>query len=55
MQTLVLATVSVTALVYTGKIGALIPVLVFLGVGGVCVVVGTLGSDVAVSKMWGNR
>jgi type IV secretory pathway TrbF-like protein len=52
---LVLATVSITALVYTGKVGALVPVLVFLGVGGVCVVVGTLGSDVAVSKMWGNR
>jgi|TARA_Y100001001_G_scaffold125704_1_gene124198 hypothetical protein len=52
---LVLATVSIGALVYTGKIGALIPALVFLGVGGTCLVVGALGSDVAVSKMWGNR
>ena len=52
---LVLATVSIGALVYTGKIGALIPALVFLGVGATCLVVGALGSDVAVSKMWGNR
>lgn len=52
---LVLATVSIGALVYTGKVGALIPALVFLGVGGTCLVVGALGSDVAVSKMWGNR
>ena len=44
---LVLATVSIGALVYTA--------LVFLGVGGTCLVVGALGSDVAVSKMWGNR
>ncbi|PPI84953.1 hypothetical protein KEHDKFFH_07015 [Marinobacter maroccanus] len=52
---LFLANVSAVALVFTGKAGALIPVLVFLGIGGVCVIVGTLGSDVAVSKMWGNR
>jgi hypothetical protein len=52
---LVLATVSATALVYTGKAGALIPVLVFFGIGGVSLIVGTLGSDAAVSKMWGNR
>ena len=52
---LALATVSATALVYTGKLGALIPVLVFFGIGGVSLIVGTLGSDAAVSKMWGNR
>jgi hypothetical protein len=52
---LVLATVSAAMLVYTGKAGALIPVLVFFGIGGVSLVVGTLGSDAAVSKMWGNR
>ncbi len=52
---LFLATVSAIALAYTGKIGALIPVLVFLGIGSVSVIVGILGSDAAVSKMWGNR
>lgn len=52
---LVLATVSAIALLYTGKTGALIPVLVFLGIGGLSLIVGALGSDAAVSKMWGNR
>lgn len=52
---LFLGTVSTVALAYTGKVGALIPMFVFLGVGGISVIVGTLGSDAAVSKMWGNR
>ncbi|WP_417568265.1 hypothetical protein [Marinobacter sp.] len=52
---LILASVSVIALFYTGEPGALIPVIVFLGIGGLCLLVGVLGSDVAVSKMWGNR
>ena len=52
---LVLASVSAAGLVYTGNLGALVPVLVVLGVGSVAVIVGTLGSDAAVSKMWGHR
>ncbi len=35
--------------------GAFIPAVVFFCVGFVSVVVGTLGSDRAVSKIWGNR
>ncbi|WP_227498030.1 hypothetical protein [Marinobacter santoriniensis] len=52
---LVLSMLSLAALIYTGQSGALIPVVVFLGIGGVSLIVGTLGSDVAVSKIWGNR
>ncbi|UCD33327.1 MAG: hypothetical protein JSV38_05515 [Desulfobacterales bacterium] len=35
--------------------GYLIPVIVFFGVGFVSITVGFLGSDRAVSKIWGNR
>ncbi|MGI1679249.1 MAG: hypothetical protein K6L75_10985 [Cellvibrionaceae bacterium] len=35
--------------------GFLIPVSVFLAVGLVCLIVGFLGSERAVSKIWGNR
>ncbi len=35
--------------------GFLIPVIVFLMVGSTCLVVGLLGSDQAVAKIWGNR
>jgi hypothetical protein len=52
---LILASISVIALFYTGELGAFIPVFVFLGIGGLSLLVGMLGSDVAVSKMWGNR
>ncbi|MCM0613639.1 hypothetical protein KFJ24_14235 [Marinobacter sediminum] len=52
---LILSGFSVFILNYTGELGALIPVLAFLGIGGLSLIVGTLGSDVAVSKMWGNR
>jgi len=36
-----------------GQMGALIPVLVFFAVGLVAVVLGALGSNAAVSKIWG--
>ncbi|MBW7471539.1 hypothetical protein QQF73_00995 [Marinobacter sp. M216] len=52
---LTLSTVSAAALVFTGQLGALVPVLVFLGIGGLSLIVGTLGTDAAVSRMWGNR
>ena len=35
--------------------GYLIPVAVFFSVGFICITVGFLGSDRAVSKIWGNR
>ncbi|MDR5907773.1 hypothetical protein [Franzmannia qiaohouensis] len=39
----------------SGQIAAFIPVLVFFSVGLVAVVLGTLGSNAAVSKIWGVR
>lgn len=39
----------------TGDLGALIPVIVFAGLGLVAVIVGTLGSNGAVSKIWGTK
>ncbi len=35
--------------------GVILPGLVFLALGLTCVIVGTLGTDRAVAKMWGNR
>ena len=39
----------------SGDLGALVPMLVFFCVGTVAVVVGMLGSNRAVSKIWGTR
>jgi len=36
-------------------IGYLLPVIVFSTVGLVCILIGMLGNDRAVSKIWGNR
>lgn len=41
--------------VYSGQLGALIPVVVFFCVGFVAVVVGVLGSKGAVGKIWGSK
>ncbi|GAB1262464.1 hypothetical protein [Aurantivibrio plasticivorans] len=38
-----------------GDIGYLLPLIVFSGAGLVCTVVGLLGNDRAVCKIWGNR
>ena len=47
----------ITIYVSMGKsgYGFLIPVVVFLGVGVVSIIVGALGSDRAVAKIWGKR
>lgn len=37
----------------SGELGALVPVVVFFSLGLVAVVLGTLGSNGAVSKIWG--
>ncbi|MFT6275414.1 MAG: hypothetical protein ACJAZ0_001510 [Halioglobus sp.] len=50
-----LAAVSATAASATGGVGSLIPVIIFLAVGIVAVVVGSLGSKSAVSKIWGTK
>jgi len=52
---LMLAALSGAGLAYTGQWGALIPALVFLGAGGLCLIVGALGSDAAVARIWRNR
>lgn len=39
----------------SGDLGAIVPVLVFFCVGLVAAVVGTLGSNRAVSKIWGTK
>jgi hypothetical protein len=46
-----------TAYLYAGKGGYdfLLPVAVFFIVGLVCLVVGLLGTDRAVAKIWGNK
>lgn len=39
----------------SGDLGGLVPMLVFFGVGLVAVIVGTLGSNAAVSRIWGTK
>lgn len=39
----------------SGNYGFLLPVIVFYTVGIVCIIVGVLGNDRAVAKIWGNR
>lgn len=51
----VLALVSLAAAAVTLQLAAAIPFLVFFILGCVCLVVGALGSDRAVAKIWGNR
>lgn len=38
-----------------GELGALVPVVVFFGVSFVALMLGTLGSDAAVCKIWGAK
>ena len=50
-----LSMVSAASAFIIGEYGALIPVVVFFSVGAVAVVVGLLGSNSAVSKIWGSK
>lgn len=50
-----LSLVSGKATAYTGDLGSLLPTIVFLSVGLVALVVGALGSNGAVCKIWGNK
>ncbi len=52
---MVLSIVSVVAALSTREIGSIIPVIIFFSAGLVAVVVGSLGSDSAVSKIWGTK
>ena len=38
-----------------GDFSAFLPIVVFFGVGAVCLIIGLLGSDRAVATLWGNR
>ncbi|MGB5251718.1 MAG: hypothetical protein WBN68_03220 [Sedimenticolaceae bacterium] len=51
----VLCAVSITFGVVNGQAGYLIPIVVFGGASLVSLVVGLLGSDRAVARIWGNR
>jgi len=52
---LLLSLASLAAAFYTAQLGAWLPFIVFFCVGCVCEIVGFLGSDRAVAKIWGNR
>ena len=39
----------------TGEYGAMFPAIIFIAVSLTCLVIGYLGSDRAVSKIWGNK
>lgn len=52
---LVLSLASASSAYFSGELGGLIPAVVFFGVGLVAIVVGALGSDSAVAKIWGSR
>lgn len=52
---ILLSFVSATAAYFVGGAATLIPVIIFFSVGFVACIVGTLGSDFAVSKIWGTK
>lgn len=51
---ILLSLVSLTAAVYTAQPGAVFPFLIFFAAGGTSLIVGGLGSDRAVARLWGN-
>lgn len=52
---LLLSLAAAAACVLSKQLGALLPVVVFFALGLVCQVVGFLGSDKAVAKLWNSR
>ena len=50
-----LSVASLAACIFAAQLGALLPVIVFFCVGIVCLVVGFLGNDKAVAKIWNSR
>jgi len=40
---------------FYGQWGAALPILIFFAVGGTCLIVGFLGTDNAVAKIWGAK
>ena len=52
---LILSFVSLAAAIVTAQLSAGFPFLIFFSAGSVCVIVGGLGSNRAVAKLWGNN
>jgi len=50
-----LSIVSATAAIVSAQIAGLIPCAIFFIVGLVCGIIGLLGNDRAVAKIWGNK
>ena len=46
---------AIVAVMPSFNIGMALPLIVFFGVGSVCWIVGGLGTDRAVSKIWGSK
>lgn len=51
----ILAGASLYLAIYTRELGALIPLAAFSIVGFISLVVGALGNDRAIAKIWGNK
>ncbi|MEM8498051.1 MAG: hypothetical protein AAF542_08505 [Pseudomonadota bacterium] len=52
---IVLSLISLASAIYSAQLAALLPFLVFFGAGAVCAIVGFLGTDQAVAKIWGSK
>ena len=52
---LFLSFITVASAIVALQVAAAIPFLVFFIIGSICVVVGSLGTDRAISKIWGNK
>jgi len=52
---LLLAFVSLAAALFTSPTGAIIPFSIFFLGGSLCLIIGALGTDRAVAKIWGSR
>jgi len=50
-----LSMVSLVAMVTASQFGAVLPFAIFFATGSVCLIVGLLGADEAVRKIWGNK
>ena len=51
----ILSLVSLAVCIVFGQLGAILPVIVFFAIGLVCMVVGFLGTDKGVAKIWNSR
>jgi len=51
----VLSIISGWAMYATAELGAILPIAIFFLAGFVSIIVGALGSDGAIAKIWGNR